>query len=204
MAFVGTPVQSDTLAQRLVPRQGILANKTVFDIVMVVAGIVFVALLAHIRIPLPFTPVPITGQTLGVLMVGSVLGSRLGLLSLLFYLIVGAIGLPVFTGGSGIEYMTGATLGYLVSYPIVAGLMGYLSERGWDRKFSTTILAYALGSAIIYGLGMAWLAVLRGSLVEAFMLGVLPFLIGDAIKVAIAAAVLPGAWKLIGSDKQRG
>lgn len=204
MAFVSTP-RSATLAQRLVPRQGMLANQTVFDAVLVVAGCLFVALLAQIRIPLPFTPVPITGQTLGVLLVGSLLGSRLGLFSLLLYLATGAIGLPFFAGGnSGIAYMQGATLGYLVSYPIVAALMGRLAERGWDRRVSTTVLAMVIGNVIIYALGVGWIAILRGNLVEAFMLGAAPFLIGDAIKIAIAAIVLPGGWKLLGSDKTRG
>lgn len=204
MAFVGSPA-SGTLAPRVVPRQGIFANKAVHDLVLMVAGSLFVALLAQIRIPLPFTPVPITGQTLGVLLVGSLLGTRLGLFSMLLYLAMGAVGLPFFAGGnSGIAYMQGPTLGYLVSYPIVAALMGWLAERGWDRRVPTTIFAMVIGNIIIYALGVGWLAILRGNLVEAFMLGALPFLIGDGIKILIAAGVLPGAWKLLGSAKKRG
>lgn len=191
-----------TLAYRVQPRTGALANRWVFDFVLVAASVVFMALLAQIRIPLPFSPVPITGQTLGVLLTGSLLGSRLGALSLLVYLVVGAIGVPVFAGGgNGIEYMQGATLGYLASYPIVAAVMGWLAERGWDRRVLTTIAAMVIGSAIIYALGVGWLVVGIGmDVVAALVAGMVPFLIGDAIKIAIAVGVLPGGWRLLGRD----
>lgn len=209
MAIAGTPT-SQTLAERIVPRQGILHNTTVFNMLLTLAGTLFVALLAQIRIGLPWD-VPITGQTLGVLLVGSVLGSRLGLVSLLLYVALGSIGLPFYAGGqSGMSHLFGPTAGYLFSYPIVAALMGWLAERGWDRKVTTTVLGMGLGNLIIYGLGVLWLAQFpilgqsapRG-LEVAFATGALPFLIGDAIKIAIAAGVLPGAWKLIGSEKKR-
>lgn len=204
MALVGSPTSS-TLAQRLLPREGAFANQAVADTVLVVAGCLFTALLAQIRIPLPFTPVPITGQTLGVLLVGSLLGTRLGLFSLLLYLIMGTVGFPFFAGGrSGVEIIQGATAGYLVSYPIVAALMGRLAERSWDRRVSTTILAMVIGNIIIYVFGVAWLArFVDGGLGVAFASGALPFLFGDAVKIIIAAGVLPGAWRLLGSAKQR-
>jgi biotin transport system substrate-specific component len=204
MAFAGSTTQTTTLAQRLMPRQGILENKVVFDTTLVVAGCLFMALLAQIRIPLPFTPVPITGQTLGVLLVGGLLGTRLGLFSMLVYLVAGTVGLPFFAGGSsGVEVWQGATIGYLVSYPIVSALMGWFAERGWDRSFGMMLLGMAIGSAVIYLFGAGWMVLGLGRGVgEALMLGVVPFLIGDAIKAAIAAGVLPGGWKLLGSEKQ--
>jgi biotin transport system substrate-specific component len=204
MSFANT-TPSTTLAQRLMPRQGILENKAVFDTVLVVAGCLFMALLAQIRIPLPFTPVPITGQTLGVLLVGGLLGTRLGLFTMLLYLVAGTVGLPFFAGGSaGVQVWQGATIGYLVSYPIVSALMGAFAERGWDRNMGKMLVAMAIGSAVIYLFGAGWMVLGLGRDVgAALMAGVVPFLIGDAIKAVIAAGVLPGGWKLLGSDKQR-
>lgn len=204
MAFVGTS-RSDTLAQRLVPQQGILANKAVQNTALVIAGCLFTALLAQIRIYLPFTPVPIVGSTLGVLLTGSLLGSRLGFASMLLYLALGAIGLPVFSAGnSGIVYMQGATLGYLVAFPIVAAVMGWFAERGWDHHVGTYAAALVIGSLIFYVLGAGWMAFGRGmGLGAALLQGVVPFIIGDAIKVLIAVGVLPGGWKLLGTNKER-
>lgn len=204
MAFVGTS-RSDTLAQRLVPQQGILANKAVQNTALVVAGCLFTALLAQIRIYLPFTPVPIVGSTLGVLLTGSLLGSRLGLISMLLYLALGAIGLPVFAAGnSGIAYMQGATLGYLVAFPVVAAVMGWFAECGWDRHVATYAAALVVGSLIFYVLGAGWMVFGLGmGLGEALLQGVLPFIILDALKVLIAVGVLPGGWKLLGTNKER-
>ncbi len=204
MAFVGTS-RSGTLAQQVVPQQGILANKVVQSTALVIAGCLFTALLARIRIYLPFTPVPIVGSTLGVLLTGSLLGSRLGFASMLLYLVLGAIGLPVFTAGnSGIVYMQGATLGYLVAFPIVAAVMGWFAERSWDRHVGTYAAALVIGSLIFYVLGAGWLALGLGmGLGAALLQGVVPFIIGDAIKVLIAVGVLPGGWKLLGTNKER-
>ncbi len=187
------------------PRQGILANRTMFDMMLVLGGALFVALCAQIRIPLPFSPVPITGQTLGVLLTGSLLGTRLGLLSMVLYVALGAIGLPFYAGGSGgIEVLQGATAGYLFSYPLAAALVGWLAQRGLDRKASTTVLSMVLGNIVIYTLGVGWLALYPeiGGLGNAMMLGMVPFLIGDAIKIVIAAGVLPAGWKLL-ANKNR-
>jgi biotin transport system substrate-specific component len=205
MTVVSAP-RSETLAHRLMPRQGILENKAVFETVLVMSSVLLMALLAQIRIPLPFTPVPITGQTLGVLLVGSLIGTRLGALSMLVYLAMATVGFPFFAGGaSGIEVWQGATIGYLVSYPIVSALMGWFAERGWDRHFGKLLGAMALGSAIIYLFGAGWMVLGLGmSVSTALMAGVIPFLIGDAIKAVIAAGVLPGGWKLLGDKKQRG
>jgi biotin transport system substrate-specific component len=204
MAFT-TTARSETFAQRVLPRRGILANKAVFEAVLVVAGVLFVALLAQIRFYMPFTPVPIVASTMGVLLVGSLLGTRLGVISMLVYLAIGAIGMPVFAAGnSGIEYMQGATLGYLVAYPVVAAVMGWFAERGWDQRIGTNIIALVIGSLIFYVLGAGWLAFGLGlGLTAAITQGVLPFIIGDTVKIAIAIGVLPGAWRLLGSNKQR-
>jgi biotin transport system substrate-specific component len=205
MALAGTQTQtSGTLAQHIVPRRGILANQWVYNTLLVFGGSWFVALLAQISIPLGFTPVPITGQTLGVLLVGSLLGTRLGLLALLMYIVQGAIGFPFFAdGNSGVQVLYGSTAGYIFGFVIAATLMGWFAERGWDRRVSTTVLAMLIGSFLIYVPGVLWLAQFVGGLGEAMTLGVLPFLPGAAIKIAVAAGVLPSGWKLLGSDKKR-
>lgn len=137
-----------------------------------------------------------------MLLVGGLLGTRSSAASLLLYLLMGFVGLPFFAGGAnGIEHLFGATGGYLVSYPFAAALVGWLAERGWDRRFSTTIAAMLLGSVIIYVFGVSWLAVALGiGLGEALMKGMVPFLIGDAIKMALAGVALPGGWKLLGKE----
>jgi biotin transport system substrate-specific component len=129
------------------------------DLSLVLAGSLFVALLAQVAIPLPFTPVPITGQTLGVLLVGAALGSQLGFMALLAYLLEGAMGLPVFAGGTGgLAKILGPTGGFLLAFPLAAGLVGLLVERlGLDRSFLGTLLAMLLGNALIYLLGLPWL-----------------------------------------------
>lgn len=199
MSFTLVP-ERETLAWQAVEPRGVLANPIARTTLLVVGGALFVALTAQIRIPLPFTPVPITGQTLGVLLVGGLLGSRSGAASLLLYLLMGFVGLPFFTAGSsGIEYLFGATGGYLVAFPIAAALMGWLAERGWDRRVSTTALAMVLGNLVIYVLGAGWLAFGVGlGLTAALASGVIPFLIGDLIKIALVGVALPGGWKLLG------
>lgn len=197
MSFISTT--SETLAHRLLPRRGFLAHTTVANAVLVLAGSLFVALCAQIIIPLPFTPVPITAQTLGVLLVGSLLGTRQGALALVLYLLMGLVGLPFFAGGeSGWHYVQGATLGYLVAFPLAAALTGWLAERGWDRSTLTTMLSMVLGNAVIYTLGVGWLALLIG-LHAAVMKGMVPFIVGDIVKIVLAGVVLPGGWLLVRS-----
>ncbi|WP_322495870.1 biotin transporter BioY [Chloroflexus sp.] len=193
-----TLTTTETLAQAILPRRGWLAYPLVADTLLVVLGSLFVALSAQIRISLmPFSPVPITGQTLGVLLVGSLLGPRLGFAALLLYLIEGAIGLPFFAGGkSGYTHLFGVTGGYLISFPIAAALTGWLATWGWDRRFLTTVASMALASLVIYVIGATWLAFFIGP-VDAIVKGVLPFLVGDAIKIALAAVALPGGWQVL-------
>jgi biotin transport system substrate-specific component len=156
------------------------------------------ALAAQLVVPLPFTPVPLTGQTFAVLLTGALLGPRLGALAMLAYLAEGAAGLPFFRGGaSGVGHFAGATAGYLLAFPAAAYVTGYLAERGWDRRFLTAAAAMALGSFVILACGWAWLALMFKGGGEAFRLGVAPFLPGDVVKIALAAAVLPTGWALL-------
>ncbi len=172
------------------------ARSWVRDAVLVVLFSGFVALTAQIKIPVG--AVPFTLQTLGVLLTGAVLGSRRGALTLGVYAVEGAIGLPVFAGGAfGVPYMLGPTGGYLIGFIAAAWLVGALAERGWDRRLPLAALAMVLGNLVIYAFGVAWLAVVLGSLSKAIMGGVVPFLLGDLAKIALAAVVLPGAWRLV-------
>ncbi len=181
-----------TLADVLSPRQ---QRSWLLDVVLVVLFSAFVALTAQVEIPL--WPVPLTLQTLGVLFTGAVLGSRRGALALLLYLTEGALGLPVFAGGaSGVGYMLGPTGGYLVGFVVAAGVVGWLAQRGWDRRLVWAAVAMVIGNVIIYVCGVAWLAVFLGDLWGALVKGMLLFVVGDLIKIAVAALTLPSGWKL--------
>lgn len=172
------------------------------DAVLILAGSALVALSAQVVVPLPFTPVPITGQTFGVLFVGALLGSRRGALALGAYLLEGAAGLPVFAGGgSTLAWLVGPTAGYLWSYPAAAWLTGRLAERGWDRRPATAALALAAGNAVIYAVGLFWLSFFVGS-ERVLAAGLLPFLPGDLVKIAVAAFALAGAWRLVGTERR--
>ena len=169
-----------------------------YDTVLTIGGSLFVALSAQVAIPLPFSPVPITGQTLAVLLVGALLGSRRGSLCLLAYLTEGAVGLPVFAGGTaGLVHLLGPTGGYLMGFIPAAFLTGLLAERGWDRRIGTALLAMSAGNAVIYAFGLPWLALFTGG-ERVLALGLLPFVFGDIVKLVLAAALLPSGWKLLG------
>ncbi len=172
--------------------------------VLVIGGALLTAGAAQIKIPLGFTPVPITGQTLAVLLVGAALGSRLGMASQVLYWVLGAIGLPFYAGGeSGWTLASGATFGYFVGFVLAAGFVGYLAERGQDRTFATSIPAMLAGTTVIYLLGVSWLAhsldipFYTGDGRDAFTYGLAPFVIGDLIKLLIAAALTPLAWRAL-------
>jgi len=178
-------------------------GRTAFDVISIVAGSLIVAGLAQVSITLHFTPVPITGQTLGVLLVGGALGALRGGASLGLYLIEGGAGLHFFAQGHhGWSILTvsklGASGGYLVGFVIAAAVVGFLAERGWDRSLGSSIGAMLIGEVIIYGAGLPWLAAsLHIGANKAYEFGLYPFVIGDAIKLAIAAAVLPTAWQFV-------
>ncbi len=189
MSSIAAPPR--TLVDVLLPRQ----RSLVVDAALVVAFSAFVALTAQVAIPLG--PVPLTLQTLGVLFTGAVLGSKRGTLALLLYVAEGAIGLPVFAGGlSGIGVLIGPTGGYLVGFIVAAGIVGLLAERGWDRRLVWAALAMVVGNLVIYALGVAWLSVILDDLRTALVQGMLIFIIGDLIKIVVAALALPGGWAL--------
>jgi biotin transport system substrate-specific component len=170
------------------------------SIALIVAFSLLTALSAQVVIPLPWTPVPITGQTFAVLLTGALLGSRLGALAMLAYLIEGASGLPFFRSGQGgLHYLLlSPTAGYLFSYPLASFLTGWLAERGWDKKYLTAAAAMGLGSLVILLCGWSWLAaVYAPTTLDAWSVGVAPFLLGDVIKIALAAAVLPTGWAIL-------
>jgi len=163
---------------------------------LVVGGVAFLALLAQLRLQLG--PVPITGQTLGVLLLGAAYGSRLGTLTSGAYLLLGAAGLPLFTGAQGgAAYLLGPTGGYLVGFVAAAWLLGTLAERGWDRSLGSTALAMLMASLVVYACGLAWLHVaLGGTWLHTVQVGLVPFLLGDLIKLGVATALLPAAWRV--------
>jgi biotin transport system substrate-specific component len=174
-----------------------------------VAAVLFVTALtaaaAQVSIPLPFTPVPFTLQPMIVLVGGAALGSRLGPTSQVLYLLAGLAGLPVFAASpvlpQGIARLLGPTGGYLLSYPIAACVAGWLAERRFDRRYATSIVAMACGLAVIFAFGVAWLAWFAQptavGVSAALRVGLYPFLVADALKIALASTVLPAVWKLL-------
>lgn len=168
-------------------------------IALVIGFAVLTGLAAQVKIPLGFTPVPISGSTFAVLLSGVVLGSRAGAASQLLYVFMGAIGLPFFAGGtSGVEVLTGSTAGYLVGYVVAAAVMGRMAEVRADRRVRTAVPAFLVGSAIIYLCGAVGLMIVLGvSVSEAFRLGVSPFIAGDIVKAILAGLLLPAAWGLV-------
>src|SRR5258706_939442 len=183
-----------TLSTQYFPR----AAQWLRDLSLIMIGSLFIAILAQIEIPLPFTPVPITGQTFGVLLVGAALGSKRGAASLGLYLAEGIFGLPFFAGGAhGLNIVLGATGGYLIGFIGAAYAIGLLAERGLERSVRTSFIPFLVGTIIIYGFGVTWLAVVFGGFSAPIKGGLLPFLIGDAIKLIAAALALPAAWKLV-------
>jgi biotin transport system substrate-specific component len=166
------------------------------DLSLILLGSLFVAFFARIEIPMQ--PVPITGQTFAVLLVGALLGSKRGAAAMAVYLFEGAIGLPFFAGGaSGIGILTGATAGYLLGFIGAAYVIGLLAEKGLERSVRTSIIPFLAGTLVVYLFGVTWLSVVLGSLSQAIQYGLVPFLLGDVIKLIAAALVLPAAWKLV-------
>jgi biotin transport system substrate-specific component len=170
------------------------------SVALVVGGAAFVGLTAQVAIPLPFTPVPLSLQTFSVLLVGAVLGSRRGLASMGLYLLVGVAGVPWFAeGNSGWQL---ASIGYVVGFVAAAGLVGFLAERRGDRTPLRAAGLMVLGNLVIYVFGVSGLLIMTPmDLPTAIAKGVLPFLLGDAIKIAFAAALLPVCWKLVNARR---
>lgn len=181
-------------------------SRVAFDVISIMAGSLIVAGLAQISITLHFTPVPITGQTLGVLLVGGALGGWRGGAALLLYLAEGAIGAPFFAQGHhGVSVLaaSSASGGYLWGFVVAAIVVGLLAERGWDRNLGSSIGAMLIGEVIIYVFGVAWLAAaLHVGSNKAYEYGLYPFIIGDAIKLGLAAGLLPAAWRLVKKGRE--
>jgi biotin transport system substrate-specific component len=171
------------------------------------AAVLFVTVLtvvaAQVSVPLPFTPVPFTLQPMVVLLGGAALGSRLGMSSQILYLAIGLAGLPVFAASpvlpQGFGRLLGPTGGYLMSYPIAAFAAGYLAQRGFDRRYLTSVLAMGAGLAIIFACGVSWMAfgTPNVGLSAAIATGLVPFIPADIVKIFLAATVLPAAWRFL-------
>ena len=177
-------------------RPGVKSSARAYDAALIAAGAMLIGLTAQVKVFLPFSPVPITGQTFAVLMLGALLGSRRGALGALLCIIAGIAGLPVFAAGAGLTALAGPTGGYLVGFVFAAYLTGKLAEKGWDRRVGTTILAMVLGNIVIHTFGVLWLSFLIG-LRQAIIVGSYPFIIGDVLKIILAAMILPAGWKLL-------
>src|SRR6185295_17009701 len=192
-----------TLGDFLVPiRLGERVTARQRHALMIAAGVILITLSAQVVIPLAFTPVPITGQTFGILFTSALLGFRRSLATVAIYLLLGIVGLPVFAEwSSGVgkivsfvdgAIVLGATGGYLVGFLVAGGLVGRLAELGWDRHIGGSVGAMVIGNGVIYLFGVPWLmAALGVDFAKALDLGFYPFLVGDVIKIALAAALLP-------------
>jgi biotin transport system substrate-specific component len=186
------------LVEAVAPREG--TRLLVKQAALVLLGIAVLAIAAKIKVPM--WPVPITMGTFAVLTLGAAYGARLGLVTILGYMIVGALGFDVFAGSSaeayGLSYMMGGTGGYLLGYVMATVALGWFAQAGWDRSAGKMALAMLAGNVIIYVPGLTWLGMLYGWDKPILQWGLTPFLIGDALKLALAAALLPALWKLVG------
>ena len=191
-----------TVADLLRPSEKRLAG--FYDVALIIGGSLLIGLCAHVKVWLPFSPVPVTGQTFAVLMLGALLGPRRGCLAVLAYIIEGAAGLPVFAVGIGPAVLLGPTGGYLFGFIPAAYITGRLAEMGWDRRIGTTVLAMVFGNLAIYSFGLLWLSCLTGFNIMVLTLGLYPFIIGDLVKIILAAILLPAGWKMLGYGRLNG
>ena len=202
MSNMSLAIGRPTIADRVLPRS--LAT----DLVLVAAGAALVAIAAQFYVPM--WPVPISGQTFAVLLVGTTLGASRGALAMALYAVLGLVGLPVFTDGSaGVSVLGGTTGGYIVGFVFAAAVSGWLAQRAWDRRVLGTLATFAAGTVTIYAFGLPWLAIVLSNMGVPDVLGttisggLLPFLVGDALKALLAAGLLPLAWKAIGRSDRR-
>ena len=193
MAGTASPSHPKVLVDGLWSAEGLTR-----DLILVISGSMLIAAAAQIRIVLPFTPVPITGQTFAVLLIGALYGAKRGVATVVTYLMMGLAGLPVFSAAPpGPAALISPTAGYLMGYVAAVWVMGTLCERGWDRRPVTTALAMALSSCVIFAFGVLWLGRFVGW-DNVLQTGFLPFIPGDLVKIALATALLPTGWKLLG------
>ena len=197
-----------TLALELGPPRSRATARVAYRAGCAVVGAALISVLAQVSIPLPFTPVPITGQTLGVLLVGAAYGPWLGASTVVLYLVWALVGWPVLApnadgshdAGTAVLGAAAFTGGYLWGFIVASGLVGWLSRRGWDRTFGSAIGAMVLGEVVLYAIGLPWLsrslsiAGLPSTLEDALAAGLYPYIVGDVLKLLAAAALLPGAW----------
>ena len=197
-----TTIHNSVLAEVILPRTG--QAMRVKQIILVLAGIAALALAAKIKIPM--IPVPMTMGTFAVLSIGAAYGMRLGLATIIGYMLIGALGFDVFAGSSaetfGMTYMMGGTGGYLVGYVLAVLALGYAARQGWDRSIGKMALAMILGNILIYVPGLIWLARLYGTDAPIFAWGLTPFLLGDLVKLALAALLLPAIWRFVGAARK--
>jgi len=197
-------LHSGSLRAAVFPRSSALTQA-----LFVVGGIGFLSLLAQISVPVPGSPVPVTGQTLGVLLIGTTYGARLGLLTFASYLLAGIAGAPIFAPSAtspnhGIDRIVGATGGYLVGMLVASFVLGYLADRKADQKFKTSFAALLLGDLIIFAFGLTWLhASLDMTWAATIKAGLTPFILGEALKIAITATSLPLVWRKISRTLNR-
>ena len=185
---------ASSLRASLVPQSSVLTNA-----ILVAGGTLFLAALAQIAIPIPGSPVPVTGQTLGVLLIGTTYGSGLGLATFALYLLAGIAGAPVFAGASyGIEKITGATGGYLIGMMVATFLLGILANRQLDQRFLTALPTMLVGTITIFTFGLVWLHHFTGNDWNwTFNAGLVPFIFGEILKIIVAGTSLPVVWRLV-------
>jgi len=197
-------IDNRVLSEVLGPSDGVALRAK--QAVLVVTGIVLLAIFANIKVPVPGSPVLMNLGTFAVLTIGAAYGPRLGLTTILGYMIIGALGFDVFQSStaelSGISYMTGSTGGYLVGYVLATLALGWAARAGWDRSVGRMALAMLIGNALIYVPGLLWLGVLYGWDQPILAWGLTPFVLGDLIKLALAALILPAAWKVVGNARR--
>lgn len=203
MAMVST---DRVLSEAVGPGEG--AGLWVKRAVLVVVGVVALVAAAKLKIALPGTPVPMNLGTFAVLSVGAAYGVRLGLVTLLAYMALGAAGFDMFASSNpddpakiGWTYMTGGTGGYLLGYVLAAGVLGWLARRGWDRSVGWMAVAMLIGNLVLYVPGLLWLRGFAESWAQTLDWGLTPFLIGDLVKLALAALIFPVLWRLVGSAR---
>ena len=181
-----------TFSDAVIPRTGVLR-----EVLVIGAAVGLMAACARISFPLAWSPVPVTAQTFGVLLIGALLGSKRGAASMLSYLGAGVSGLPVFAHGmSGPAYLTGPTGGYLFGFVIAAFVVGFLAERGWDRNVITVAVVLLVGDVLLFATGVAWLSHYVPA-AHVYTAGVDPFIPGEITKIAIASAALPSGWAVL-------
>lgn len=187
-----SPAMAGQISRHVVKSGGL--GESMMSLALMLVGVGILAVSARIQVP--FYPVPVTMQTLAVMVIAMAYGSKLGTATLFSYMLAGFLGAPVFAGGAGFAYMAGPTGGYLAGFLLAGMVLGALADRGWTRNWQTTAAAMLVGTSIIYLLGVTWLSQLIG-FDKAITFGLVPFIYGDILKLVIAAVSVPFMWKLV-------